>query len=100
MANYTTEEITQALNKAREHFDHGGRYLAAVRSWMQRTFINGDRVTWGGNEYLTGTTLTPFEMEQLATIIMDATVAEMKQHVLSELQDIQMIKDIRTGTNP
>lgn len=49
-----------------------GEHLRVVRSWMQRKALNGDRVTWSSDEFLTLRPLTVLDLEQLAQEIADA----------------------------
>lgn len=55
-----------------------GKHLRVVRSWMQRNFLNGDRVIWGSSDPLVGKTLTPLILEELAQEIRDAVLKEFK----------------------
>jgi hypothetical protein len=58
-------------------FNHGGPHLGVVRSWMQSEFFNGSQVTWGSNDQLGNTGLSPLKMEGLAGRIKDAVVADV-----------------------
>lgn len=73
---------------ARKYTYGGGVHLGVVRSWMQRKFRNGDRVTWGShNQHLTGTHLTPLEFEHLAIEIAEAVFDDaVKDHVWAVLK--------------
>lgn len=91
MPYYKDKEIEQVLDAVRTEFEHGGPHLGAVRRWMQQNFRNGETVQWGSrDEFLTGTSLTPFQMDQLATDVMTAIMLEVKQKVISGLQDWSM----------
>ncbi len=48
--------------------ERGGHWIGAARSWMQRTFVNGDRVTWGSGEVLNGQ-VTVQKIEELAECV-------------------------------
>ena len=61
-----------------QHMYHwGGPHLKTVRSWMQGGFRNGSTVEWGSDEKLTGTDLTPKQLEHLAEQIKDALVQDI-----------------------
>ncbi|KKN56086.1 hypothetical protein LCGC14_0575640 [marine sediment metagenome] len=62
-------------------FQNGGPHLGTVRSWMQRCFHNGNRVTWGSNDQLDNTDLTPRRMERLAEDIKDAVVRKIAEYL-------------------
>jgi hypothetical protein len=47
----------------------GGHWIAAARSWIQRTFMNGDTVTWGSDEVLRGD-ISPRKIEELAEVVV------------------------------
>jgi hypothetical protein len=53
-----------------------GKHLACVRSWIQRKFINGERVTWGSNDVCGVSGLTVLDLEGLAQDIRDAVLKE------------------------
>jgi len=57
-----------------------GEHLATVRRWMQRTYHNGDTVTWGSYEEDLHPSLTffPADFENLAQEIRDAVLKEFK----------------------
>lgn len=74
------ELVVQDLS---ELFACGGPHLGAVRSWIQRTFRNGSRVTWGSNDELADTGLTVRQMEQLAEQIKDAVLDAVKAQIRS-----------------
>lgn len=61
-----------------------GDHLGTVRRWMQRTYLNGDRVTWGSwEEWLQpDRTFCPADFENLAQEIRDAVLKEfgIKDH--------------------
>jgi hypothetical protein len=52
-----------------------GKHLSAVRSWIQRKVVGGDRVTWGSNEQL-NVLFTVASLEILAQEIRDAVLRE------------------------
>lgn len=55
-----------------------GAHLGAVRRWMQSTFPNGERVTWGSYDVLGASGITVFAMEELAQEIKEALFREYK----------------------
>ena len=57
-----------------------GKHLGVVRSWIQSTFTNGERVTWGSTDQLENSGLTVIQMEELAQRILDAVVQEINEH--------------------
>ena len=88
--NYKRTQINKALEVAKMSFIAGGSYISTVRSWMQRKFNNGDKAIWGGNEYLSGTGLTPHDMELLAEDIKNAAIDEQfKKSFEAELHRLE-----------
>lgn len=98
---YSQETVDKALEAATRRFKTGGAHLGVVHRWMQYNFRNGDTVTWGSQECLTGTQLTPMEMEQLATRIMERVVAEFREtfaHEVKRLEQFETTEDTTTMT--
>lgn len=57
----------------------GGRWLAAVRSWIQSRCLNGSDVNWSSDTPLTfSSPLTVKDLETLATYIAATAVDEFK----------------------
>jgi hypothetical protein len=73
----TKEKIITILESARNRLPNGGAHLGEVRAWMQRRFRNGSTVQWSSREHLTGTDLTPHELENLALDIAAAAVEDV-----------------------
>jgi hypothetical protein len=65
--------------------EHGGKWLAAARSWLQHHTNNGDRVTWGSNEALSPP-LTVRMVEEMAKDVAVAAVYEETEHQRSLLK--------------
>ena len=58
-----------------------GNHLRAVRSWIQRTFVNqGSLVNWGSRDLLKLDT-TVHELEYLAQQIRDEVVREIQENL-------------------
>jgi len=53
----------------------GGSWLGTIRNWIQCKFNNGEHVTWGSKDYLTGS-FTVRELEDLASRIAAAAINE------------------------
>jgi hypothetical protein len=83
---HTQDRIRQALYCACSQLENGGPHLGVMRRWIQRRFRNGDRVTWGSDEHLTGSELTPRELDQLAVEIKNALVGQIHKAVLADLR--------------
>lgn len=81
------QEIKELLEQLSNKAVNGGSHIATVRMWMQRTFRNGDRVTWGGDTPLTGTHLLPRELEALSVEIAQAVIKEVEQYLLRRCHD-------------
>lgn len=65
------------LIKRKEFKSHGGKWLGAIRSWIQHEFINGDTVIWGSHTPLrSSVTFTPHILEDLAGNIAWEAVQE------------------------
>jgi len=73
------EIIQDYTEKEKVFVTRAGEYLAVLRSWIQRTFRNGEHVTWGSNDALESyKTLTPYLLEILAMDIRDAVIRQFK----------------------
>lgn len=58
----------------------GGEWLGVARRWMQTRFKNGEDVTWGSNDLLTGRSVTVADLEELAAHVAAAALNERNQH--------------------
>jgi hypothetical protein len=68
------------LKRVQEHYPRGecsGPHLGSVRSWIQTTFQNGNRVTWRSDDELTGSALSVWQMENLSHRIKDALISDV-----------------------
>lgn len=74
-----------------------GDHLGEIRKWMQWRFVNGDRVTWGSEEFLSGTSLTVREMEELAQRIRDASVRELFRKLKGEMAWMRIHAGLKDG---
>ena len=77
MKKLNTAHIQSYLQK------HGGGYLRTIREWIQRKFINGERVTWGSQDQLRGS-LNVLDLERAA---LDVAVCAIYDNT-TELIDI------------
>jgi hypothetical protein len=62
----------------------GGAWLGAARSWMQRRFRNGESVTWGSNDLLTGAPVTVADIEEVAAEAAAAALNERNKGRFAE----------------
>jgi len=92
MSKFTREEVEAAFAKVRKAMEFGGPHVAEVRKWIQHTFQNGDRVRWGSNEFLHGTSLTVKEVEDMAIRASEAAMDEIKTRTLNELKFMAQFK--------
>lgn len=84
----TDTPLRKVLKRIADRYPDGpcsGEHLGAVRSWIQTTFRNGERVTWGSDQELGNSGLTVWQMEFLACRIKDAVVQEIRGMVEAEI---------------
>ena len=65
-------------------YECGGQWLGSARRWIQRVFLNGDRVTWGSDDSLTDNRLTVKDIEELSAVIAKSTLEEFKANLITE----------------
>jgi len=63
-----------------KYTDMGGPWIGAVRSWIQRTFVNGNTVIWNSNDELRGPPVTTRRIEEVAAIAVDAAIKDIDQY--------------------
>lgn len=57
-----------------------GPHLGVVRNWIKHKARNGSDVRWGSSDVIEMySSLTPFEMEQLAQSIRDAVLEDLRR---------------------
>lgn len=96
----TYKSMTDAFEEAQEqqmseYTSQGGKWLAAVRQWMQHNLQNGDRVIWGSNTILN---VTARQLEEVAALAVDATFPEMSR-LQRENRELEMRLFALTGSS-
>lgn len=79
----TQEELNKnlPLNAATLLTARGGEWLGVAHNWIQRKCSNGERVTWGSQDWLTLPSMTVWDMEHLAATIAAAAIAEARKDI-------------------
>lgn len=78
-----------------EYTKQGGKWLAAVRRYMQNNIRNGDQVTWGSNTILN---VTARQLEEIAAEAVSATFPEMSR-LQKENHELEMRLFVLTGSS-
>lgn len=65
-----------------------GSHLGAMRSWIQWNARNGDRVTWGSDEFVELKPQTAKDLDELAQRISDAAVTERLSRIERNIQTL------------
>lgn len=79
-SGYDLKDLKYHLDKLNTKIQFGN-HLATVRNWIQWNAINGDRVTWGSEEFLQLKPVTVLDMENLAQAIRNAVLEEVKNEI-------------------
>ena len=78
-------DVTQKIKAYDLRYSKGGTYLRHARQWIQENTFNGDRVTWGSQEFLnfkTGITVHDLEMfaAEIAAHAQNALLDQIKHY--------------------
>lgn len=71
--------------------NRGGKWLGAVRSYMQSRFRNGDQVTWGSQQILEGAPLVVKDVEEIGARAVAAYINESEETIDSIVRQLKNI---------
>jgi hypothetical protein len=78
----------------------GGKWLGAVRNWIQWNCINGDSVTWGSNEELRmSRRFTVKVIEEIGVAAAYAQLQNMQEELKSIADALRTFREEETNDN-
>jgi hypothetical protein len=70
-------------------------YFGAVHKWIQRNFMNGDRVTWGSNDVLGQVTVK--QLEELSVEVSKEMEKRVKQDIINQIEALKNLYTFDVG---